>query len=1045
MRNDSNKPFWKEKFVNGLPSLFAHKVREELSKNLGYIDYDNLTYGDIISYIQKIGLKMCIDFKLAKQASKDKKKAKYELGTFCEQYGLPPVAPSRRKHRHSSKHIESHKTHRRKKRKYIYTDKNSKEIPDKKSKSTRKKSYKKSTKYDKSKIVCHNCGQKGHYKNECRVKKKLSQMNVSAEDTEEILELMRIEQESSNNEDISNAETSNYDTDSNDESNSDNEVTICTANCNNEDCCKTVNVINKDDEESSLLIELISKITDPSLKTQYLKQLKDLLTKDTKVTDRVIKAKEKPIFSINKTLERFKTPVKEITLPELNHEVNKLKKEISGLKLDISSLRKEFEDNKSSDLQVNESSCDEDQDIPESSGTKIEPINEPELAIQGLTLKRIKDITIQKWYISIKLVINNTFSIRLPALVDTGADLNCIQEGLVPTRYYEKTRERLNSANGSQMEIKYKLPKVHICQDDMCFKTSFVLVSNLTDKIILGLPFIYLLYPFTTSNEGLSCKHLGKKITFKFLVKPKERDLKFIQEESISKSINLLNCKITHLKFLKEEVKYQQTEEQLKSPRVQQKISELKDYLIKNLCSDSPNAFWHRKKHVVRLPYAKEFKEHLIPTKARPIQMSHAQMELCKNEINDLLSKGLIRHSKSPWSCPAFYVNNEAEKERGVPRLVINYKPLNKVLEWIRYPLPNKDDLLSRLSVSTIFSKFDLKSGFWQVAIHPDDRYKTAFTTPFGHYEWNVQSFGLKNAPSEFQNILNNILNPFSHFIIVYIDDILVFSKTIEEHIKHLNSFFHSVKVNGLVLSPSKCSLFLTKVRFLGLILYHGLTRPIERAIQFADRFPDKITDKNQLQRFLGSLNYIGKFYKNLRKICKPLFQRLQLNPPPWTDVHTSVVQQVKKYVKVLPCLGISNDSAFKIVETDASNIGFGGILKQKLTPTSEEQIVLFHSGAWNPTQLKYSTIKKEILSLVLCIKKFQKDLLNQKFLVRIDCKSAKFILEKDVENVASKHSFARWQAILSIFDFDIEYIKGSNNSVPDFLTREFINTGTVT
>ena len=271
MRNDSNKPFWKEKFVNGLPSLFAHKVREELSKNLGYIDYDNLTYGDIISYIQKIGLKMCIDFKLAKQASKDKKKAKYELGTFCEQYGLPPVAPSRRKHRHSSKHIESHKTHRRKKRKYIYTDKNSKEIPDKKSKSTRKKSYKKSTKYDKSKIVCHNCGQKGHYKNECRVKKKLSQMNVSAEDTEEILELMRIEQESSNNEDISNAETSNYDTDSNDESNSDNEVTICTANCNNEDCCKTVNVINKDDEESSLLIELISKITDPSLKTQYLK------------------------------------------------------------------------------------------------------------------------------------------------------------------------------------------------------------------------------------------------------------------------------------------------------------------------------------------------------------------------------------------------------------------------------------------------------------------------------------------------------------------------------------------------------------------------------------------------------------------------------------------------------------------------------------------------------------------------------------------------------------------------------------------------------
>ncbi|HEX7904649.1 MAG TPA: ribonuclease H family protein, partial [Chitinophagaceae bacterium] len=158
----------------------------------------------------------------------------------------------------------------------------------------------------------------------------------------------------------------------------------------------------------------------------------------------------------------------------------------------------------------------------------------------------------------------------------------------------------------------------------------------------------------------------------------------------------------------------------------------------------------------------------------------------------------------------------------------------------------------------------------------------------------------------------------------------------------------------------------------------------------------------------------------------------------------TSVVQQVKKYIKELPCLGISNDSAFKIVETDASDIGFGGILKQKLTPDSPEQIVRFHSGAWNSTQLNYSTIKKEILSLVLCINKFQIDLLNQKFLVRIDCKSAKYVLEKDVENLASKHSFARWQALLSIFDFEIEYIKGSNNSIPDFLTREFINTGTV-
>ena len=140
-----------------------------------------------------------------------------------------------------------------------------------------------------------------------------------------------------------------------------------------------------------------------------------------------------------------------------------------------------------------------------------------------------------------------------------------------------------------------------------------------------------------------------------------------------------------------------------------------------------------------------------------------------------------------------------------------------------------------------------------------------------------------------------------------------------------------------------------------------------------------------------------------------------------------------------MPCLGIPIVGAFKIVETDASDISYDGILKQRVSPKSYEQIVHFYSGIWNNAQLNYSTIKKEILSIVLCILKFRSDLLNQKFLLRIDCKSAKYVIEKDVENIVSKQIFARWQAILSVFYFDIEYIKGSQNVIPDFLTREFM------
>ena len=149
----------------------------------------------------------------------------------------------------------------------------------------------------------------------------------------------------------------------------------------------------------------------------------------------------------------------------------------------------------------------------------------------------------------------------------------------------------------------------------------------------------------------------------------------------------------------------------------------------------------------------------------------------------------MIRKSKSLWNCSAFYVQKQVELERGTLRLVINYKPLNDALRGIRYPIPNKKDLLQRLLKSKVFSKFDMKSGFWQIQIAKKDKYKTAFMVPFGHYEWNIIPFRLKNASSKFQNIMIEIFNHFSDFIIVYIDNVLVYSIFVEEHWKHLNKF----------------------------------------------------------------------------------------------------------------------------------------------------------------------------------------------------------------------------------------------------------------
>ena len=207
--------------------------------------------------------------------------------------------------------------------------------------------------------------------------------------------------------------------------------------------------------------------------------------------------------------------------------------------------------------------------------------------------------------------------------------------------------------------------------------------------------------------------------------------------------------------------------------------------------------------------------------------------------------------------------------------------------------------------------------------------------------------FGLRNAPSEFQNIMNDIFTPFTEFSIVYIDDVLIFSKSIEDHWKHLEIFVNINKHNGLVVLATRIKLFQDKIRFLGHNIYRGTLSPIDKAIQFAEKFSDEIKDKNQLQRFLGSLNYISDYFQGLRKICRPLYKRLEKNPPPWTDIHTMIIRQIKKYVKQLACIVIPSPNSFKIVEIDASEIGYGEILKQVAKNDTKEQIVRFHSDFW--------------------------------------------------------------------------------------------------
>ncbi|CAL9004308.1 unnamed protein product [Prunus brigantina] len=323
LREDSNQAFWKEKFINGLPNLFAHKIRTVLSNELGHIDYDNLTYGNIISTINQEGMKMCIDMKINKQIQSERKSSKYELGNFCEQYGLISTPPSRKNKYSYPRHIhKQRKAYRQynepndfyKKRKYSPKKRWSKAPRDKKNSFSSKTGKGKGKGKDKSKVKCFKCQKFGHYANDCRVKDAIRQLKITDEKRDNLIKVIELRNsESSENETmVSNSESANYES-------SDSQLSSPRVQLGCRDkCCSTlkqITVLTKQEEQEELLIDLISKIENPELKSEYLRKLRKIITQDTSTSH------PSPVINLSSTLERFNKK-KEVSLQDLHSESN---------------------------------------------------------------------------------------------------------------------------------------------------------------------------------------------------------------------------------------------------------------------------------------------------------------------------------------------------------------------------------------------------------------------------------------------------------------------------------------------------------------------------------------------------------------------------------------------------------------------------------------------------------------------------------------------------------------------------------------------------
>jgi hypothetical protein len=425
------------------------------------------------------------------------------------------------------------------------------------------------------------------------------------------------------------------------------------------------------------------------------------------------------------------------------------------------------------------------------------------------------------------------------------------------------------------------------------------------------------------------------------------------------------------------------------------------------------------------------------PPHKRGYRLTPKEKAECTRQCQELLAKGLIRPSTSPYSSPVIFV----KKKDGSLRMCIDYRAVNKLTIKNRYPLPRIDQLLDTLQGAKVFSSLDLHSGYHQLRIHPDDVPKTAFTTPTGHYEWLCTPFGISNAPGMFQAAMNDVFKGMSHFVAVYMDDIVTFSKDEESHLKHLELVMSRLQEAQLQVKMKKCEFFLRNIKFLGHVVgVDGVAVDKDKIKVIADwKVPTTVTE---VRSFLGLANYFRKFIQGFSNLTRPLHDLTKPsevyhkdNPKPafsWGSAQQEAFEGVKHALTNAPVLRMPDlEKDFSVI-ADASNKGLGAVLLQEGHP------IAYMSKSMSPAETRYTTTEQELLAVVTALKEWRCYLLDKPFTVYTDHNPNVFFHTKpDLSNRQ-----ARWSQVLADYNFEWQYKPGRIN-VADPLSRNpsFFNT----
>ena len=421
------------------------------------------------------------------------------------------------------------------------------------------------------------------------------------------------------------------------------------------------------------------------------------------------------------------------------------------------------------------------------------------------------------------------------------------------------------------------------------------------------------------------------------------------------------------------------------------------------------------------------------PIKLHPYRNARVDDEFIEKEITQLLDNGLIQRSNSPWAAPVVIVM----KKGGDRRQCIDFRKLNNVTKKCSYPLPRVEDLIDSLGTKSgkkkYYSKLDLASAYWSVKMDEKDREKTAFVTKQGLFEWLVMPFGLCNAPATFQRLMDEVLAELKFkCVVVYFDDIVIFSDSFDEHIIHLEQVFKKLTEANLQAKLSKSEFGLKEVGFLGFIIGADGMKPDPTTIQAVSDFrvPQSV---KEVRSFIGLCSFYRTFIRGFAAIANPLHHLTKKDIEfVWSSDAQSAFTKLKKALTTAPILASPEFGKPFILTTDASKFALGAVLSQ--VQEGKERAIRYASRSMNAAERNYSVTEKECLAIVWAIGMYRCYLLGTTFTIITDHKPLVQLPSLKLDDPYGR--LARWTLKLQHYNYNVIYKKGELNTNADALSR---------